>query len=120
VTELRASNAAAVFAARRGRYESATRLATARVFRWVLRHWPGSRLPEGAGLFVALDRRMITHLLQAHDPNPYIVAMIGRARLPVAAVPVERMPNPFGESSYDTWHRLKLAFHALTAGVRAL
>jgi polyisoprenyl-phosphate glycosyltransferase len=119
VTELRASNAAAVFAARRGKYESAARLATARAFRWVLRHWPGSRLPEGAGLFVALDRRMITHLLEGREQNPYVVGMIGRAGLPVAAVPVERMPNPLGESAYDTWHRLKLAFHALTAGVRA-
>jgi polyisoprenyl-phosphate glycosyltransferase len=119
VTALRGSDAAAVFAARRGRYESAVRLATARAFRWLLRHWPGSRLPEGAGLFVALDRRMITHLVLAADKNPYVVGMIGRAGLPVAAVPVERMPNPLGESSYHTWHRLKLAFHALTAGVRA-
>lgn len=118
VSELRRSGAAAVFAVRRGRYESVGRLASARVFRWLLRHSPGNRLPEGAGLFVAMDRELIDRLLQVRLRHPYVVGMIGRAGVPLAAVPVERMPNPFGESSYGTWRRVQLACHALAAEVR--
>jgi glycosyltransferase involved in cell wall biosynthesis len=119
VSELRRRKAAAVFAARRGKYESVGRLASARLFRWVLRHLPGTRLPEGAGLFVAMDRDLIAHINQATEAKPYVVGMIGRAGFSLAAIPVERLPNPHGESSYDAWKRVKLAAHALTAGVRA-
>src|SRR5204862_2828687 len=63
---------AAVFAGRRGRYESALRLVTSRLFKLTLHLLTG--LPRDAGLFVAMDRRMRGRLLALRVRRPFVVA----------------------------------------------
>lgn len=105
----------AVFAGRRGSYQSAARMASTRLFRWVLHHLSGRRLPRDAGLFVAMSAALAERLARSADPHPYVVGMIGRAGVPVRSVPVARQPNPQGRSGYSGWKRLRLAAHAFRA-----
>lgn len=115
--------AEAVFAGRRGDYESRFRLLTGRGYRRLLGMLTG--VPADAGIFVALSRRMRDRLLelQAAAPSrrPSIVAMIGRAGLPVTSVPVERASRSVGRSEYSGAKRLRVALDALAwAGVGRL
>jgi glycosyltransferase involved in cell wall biosynthesis len=102
----------AVFAGRRGSYQSASRMAATRVFRWALHRLSGRRLPRDAGLFVAMKRPLAERLARSRDPHPYVVGMIGRARVAVRSIPVPRQPNPHGRSGYSGWMRLRLAASA--------
>ncbi len=96
---------AAVFAGRRGRYESPARLLTSRLFKWLLHKASG--VPPDAGLYVVLNREMVERLLAMRGPSPFVVAMIGCAGLPMASIPVERSPRPGGRSAYSFRGRLR-------------
>jgi len=104
-----------VFAGRRGSYQSATRMAATHLFRWVLHRLSARRLPRDAGLFVAMTRTVAQRLAGSADPHPYVVGMIGRARVPLHSIPVARLPNPHGRSGYSGWMRLRLASRAVMA-----
>jgi glycosyltransferase involved in cell wall biosynthesis len=103
--------AAAVFAGRRGRYQSRWRLATSRLFKGLLHLLSLGRLPADAGLFVAMRREMVDHLLAHATADPYVLGLMARSGLPLASVPVERAPAP--HSSYTPWMRARLAVRAL-------
>lgn len=107
----------AVFAGRRGRYESRGRLATSRLFKSVLHVLSG--LPRDAGMYVAMNREMIRRLLGRREQNPFVVAMIGATRLPVTSIPIERCRRPSGESSYSAAMRTRVAYTAIRIAVRA-
>ncbi len=111
----RESGADAVFAGRRGNYESRFRLLTGRGYRRLLALLTG--VPADAGIFVAVSRPMRDRLLelQREAPNrrPSVVAMIGCAGLPVASVPVARAARAVGESEYSGAKRLRVALDAI-------
>jgi glycosyltransferase involved in cell wall biosynthesis len=107
-----ATGARAVFAGRRGSYESAGRLATSRMFKRLL-HWMCG-VPADAGVFVMLHRSLVQRLLALGGPCPFLVAMIGSTGLPAVSVPVARDPRPVGVSAYSGWDRLRSAMAALT------
>jgi glycosyltransferase involved in cell wall biosynthesis len=102
---------AAVFAGRRGRYESAFRLFTSRLFKRLLHLLCG--VPADACLFVALNRPMVERLLTLGGPHPFIVAMIGCTRLPLTSIPVVRARRPSGSSAYSFWGRLRNSWRAV-------
>lgn len=95
----------AVFAGRRGRYESNSRLLTSRLFKKLLHLLLG--VPADAGFFLAMDRRMAHRLLDFHEPRPFVIAMMGFTRLPMTSIPVWRSVRPRGESAYSFWKRLQ-------------
>jgi glycosyltransferase involved in cell wall biosynthesis len=97
------TGARAVFAGRRGEYESAGRLATSRLFKRTLHRLCG--VPADAGCFVALHRSLVSRLLDLGGPRPFVVAMIGCTGLPAISVPVEREARASGTSSYSGWGR---------------
>jgi glycosyltransferase involved in cell wall biosynthesis len=101
----------AVFAGRRGRYESPARLLTSRLFKWLLHKASG--VPADAGLFVAMNREMVDRLLAYDEPRPFLVAQMGFTGLPLASIPVERTPRPGGESAYSFRARLLIGVRAL-------
>ena len=103
--------AAAVFAGRRGRYESRGRLLTSRLFKTLL-HLV-ARVPRDAGMFVAMTREMIDRLVLMDDPKPFVVALLGATGLPLRSVPVARQARPRGSTAYTPAMRL-------TTGSRAL
>jgi glycosyltransferase involved in cell wall biosynthesis len=102
---------AAVFAGRRGRYESRARLLTSRVFKGLLHLLCGT--PKDAGIFVAMNQAMTERLLTMGGPAPFVGAMIGCAGLPMASIPVVRTERGVGNSAYSFGGRL-------TAGWRAI
>jgi glycosyltransferase involved in cell wall biosynthesis len=104
--------AAAVFAGRRGRYESPLRLLTSRMFKRAMRFLCG--VPADAGLYVAMNREMIKRVLALDNPRPHLVAMIGCAGLPVVSIPVRRAERTAGRSAYTSWDRFEVAWDALT------
>ncbi len=101
----------AVFAGRRGSYESRSRLLTSRMFKRTLAIL--TRLPPDAGMFVALDRPMVERLLAMGGSAPFVPAMIGCSGLSLASVPVERAPRASGVSSYTNGARVRAALRAL-------
>jgi glycosyltransferase involved in cell wall biosynthesis len=107
----------AVFAGRRGRYESAGRLITSRVFKTLLHLLTG--VPPDAGMFVALSRPMIDHLVARPEKRPFVVAMIGTSRLPLTSIAVARQPRRSGDSAYSSWMRLKAGCAAVQIALRS-
>jgi polyisoprenyl-phosphate glycosyltransferase len=106
---------AAVFAARRGRYESGLRLLTGRLHRAALTRLTG--LPPGAGAFLALDGRARAAVLTAGAPT--LVAAIGMSGLPVASVPVTRASRSEGRSAWTARARLRHSARTLAWAARA-
>jgi glycosyltransferase involved in cell wall biosynthesis len=102
---------AAVFAGRRGPYESRGRLATSRLIKGLLHLLTLGRLPADAGLFVAMRREMVEWLLAYNLPEPYLLGLMARSGLPLVSLPVERAPA--SRSSYTVEMRLRLALRAL-------
>jgi glycosyltransferase involved in cell wall biosynthesis len=105
----------AVFAGRRGRYESGVRLAASRALKWLLHALSGGRIPPDAGLFVALRREVVDRLIEFRDPNPYVVGLIGRTGSPLVSIPVERPASLHSATNYTCWMRLRLACRAILA-----
>ena len=75
-------------------------------------------VPRDAGLFVAVNRKMAERILAFGDPNPFVVAMIGCAGLPVESVPVERSERPAGGSAYSSWGRIRAGLRAVACARR--
>lgn len=112
----------AVFAGRRGRYESWPKLLTSRLFKAVQSLAAG--VPRDAGLFVLIDARLRSRLLaMAAEPlmvgvPPSIVAMIGCAGLPLRSIPITREARTAGESTYTPVLRMRSARRAIGWALR--
>ena len=111
---LSTGDVAAVFAGRRGSYESAVRLLTGRLHRAVVARLTG--LPPDAGAFLALDARARDAVLRLSGPS--LVAAIGAARLPVASVPVERASREVGRSAWTARARVRQSVRTLAWTLR--
>lgn len=105
------AGAAAVFAGRRGAYESRGRLLTSRLFKELLHRLAG--VPPDAGMFVALRRDLVKELLAFPTRSPFLVAMIGCTGRPTVSIPVERSPRAGGLSAYSAAARLRAGLRAL-------
>lgn len=101
--------AAAVFAGRRGAYESRGRLLTGGLHRRLVTALTG--LPPDAGAFFAVDARGRDAVLRSDAPS--VVAAIGASRLLTASVPVERAVRPVGTSAWTTRARLTQSLRTL-------
>ena len=106
---------AAVFAGRRGSYESALRLRTGQLHRRLLSRLTG--LPPDAGAFLVLGPQARAEVLRRQAPS--LVAAIGAARLPTASVPVVRAERRSGRSAWTTGARLRQSLRTLAWAVRA-
>lgn len=105
----------AVFAGRRGKYESPVRHVTSRLFRHVRRVI--SRVPVDAGMFVVLSREMVDRISHIFTYWPSVVSMIGWTGLPVTSVPVTRLDRKYGRSAFSGWDRLKAAGNGILGGI---
>mgnify|MGYP002778981966 CR=1 FL=1 len=108
----------AVFAGRRGTYESRLRRATGTLHRRVAARLTG--LPPDAGAFVALDRTVrttvVSEVLAGRAPS--VVLAVARARRPVVSLPVERAVRPAGRSAWTAGARLRQSARSLAWAVR--
>lgn len=101
----------AVFAGRRGNYESLARLATSKVFKTLLHAI--CKIPVDAGMFVVMSRKMVSAVLKIEMPSPFVVAMIGLTQLPICSIPCLRQKRFNGKSSYTAWMRLKIGLSTI-------
>lgn len=100
----------AVFAGRRGAYESRGRLWTSRLFKTLLGRVAG--VPRDAGIFVALRRSAVDRLLELPTDQPFVVSMIGCLGVGMLSLPVERSRRAVGRSAYSSWARLRSAWRS--------
>ena len=85
---------AAVYAGRRGRYESSRRLVSSWVFKHAISLVTG--MPADAGSFVAMRREVADRILALPDRAPYLAGAVAWAGGHVTSVPVERAPRRDG------------------------
>ncbi len=105
----KAENGAAIaFASRGGDYAGRGRMITSRLYKRILARL--ASLPQGAGLFVALDRDVALRVVE-NAPLPSIVAALGLQRVKTIAVPVARAKRD--GSAYSTFARVRLACRTL-------
>jgi hypothetical protein len=112
----RSSDVGAIFAGRRGRYESRGRLLTSWLFKTALSALCG--VPRDAGMFVLLQRGLVEKLLAMSGPEPFVVAMIGCSGFPVRSIPMPRAVRPRGSSAYSSLMRLRCACRGLAWAIR--
>jgi glycosyltransferase involved in cell wall biosynthesis len=106
----------AVFAARRGRYESFPRLATGRLLKRTLWALTKGRVPPDVGLFLVVRRPVADRVIAAAGSDPYVVVLVAHAASSVTTVPVGR--GPAHESSYTGSMRRRVAWRAIAAALR--
>lgn len=106
----------AVFAGRSGQYQSFSRLCTSKIFKTWLSRITG--VPKDAGLFVAMSRKMVDHVVAISMTPPFVVAMIGFTSLPTTSIPIERRKRVEGRSAYSFWGRLKIGSTAILQAYR--
>jgi glycosyltransferase involved in cell wall biosynthesis len=108
----------AVFAGRRGRYESRLRRLTGDVHRWAVARLTG--LPPDAGAFLAMDARVRDAVVLAvrDEGAPSVVLAVVRSRRPVTSVPVERDRRTEGRSAWTAGARLRQSARSLAWAVR--
>lgn len=105
-----------VFAGRRGRYQSWSRMATSRFFKFLLHVFLG--LPVDAGLFCAMNREAMQCLARWDLRHPFLQVMLACAGARFVSLPVPRQRRSSGLSSYSFWQRVRLGLRAVTLAVR--
>jgi glycosyltransferase involved in cell wall biosynthesis len=111
---LAAGDVGAVFAGRRGRYESPVRRLTGTVHRLLAARLTG--LPPDAGAFFAMDATVREAVLTAvtDEGAPSVVLGVARAGVPVMSVPVERDRRTVGRSAWTARARLRQSARSLS------
>ena len=111
---LAADDVAAVFAGRRGEYESWVRRFSGGLHRRVAARLTG--LPPDAGAFLAMGRPVRDAVLATESPS--VVLAVGVTRRPVTSVPVTRDLRPEGRSAWTARARLAQSVRSLTWALR--
>jgi undecaprenyl-phosphate 4-deoxy-4-formamido-L-arabinose transferase len=111
---LAAGDVEAVFAGRRGAYESWPRRLSGGLHRRVAARLTG--LPPDAGAFLALGPAVRAAVLRVESPS--VVLAVGVARRPVTSVPVLRDLRPEGRSAWTARARLVQSVRSLTWALR--
>jgi polyisoprenyl-phosphate glycosyltransferase len=109
---------AAVFAGRRGAYESWLRRRTGDLHRWLAARLTG--LPLDAGAFLAMERSVRDAVVTAvrDEGAPSVVLAVARARQRVTSVPVARDVRPEGRSAWTGRARLRQSVRSLAWAAR--
>ncbi|MEX5718276.1 glycosyltransferase [Geodermatophilus maliterrae] len=112
-------DAGAVFAGRRGRYESRARRLTGEVHRRLAARLTG--LPPDAGAFLALGpavrSAVVDRVLTGGAPS--VVLAAGRAGTALVSVPVVRDRRPEGSSAWTARARLRQSLRSLAWAARS-
>lgn len=101
----------AIFAGRRGNYQSLPRMITSRFYKTLIHHLTG--LPKDAGLFVLMERELVEAILRMPVRVPRISVMIGLSNFPLCSVPVKRRDREESVSAYSGWGRLRSAVRGI-------
>ena len=102
----------AVLARHPGRYQSALRMMSSRLFKR-LRAWLSGG-PPGAGLHFVMRREVLPRLSAFVAPTPFLVSMLAMSGAQCAAIDVSRHVRSTGRSAYSEWRRLSVALRELS------
>lgn len=105
-----------VFAGRQGRYQAWPRMATSRLFKFLLHLFLG--VPVDAGLFCAMNQKAVQRLARWDLRHPFLQVMLACAGARFVSLKVPRHRRPSGVSSYSFWRRLLLGLRAVGLAVR--
>jgi polyisoprenyl-phosphate glycosyltransferase len=110
---------AAVFAGRRGSYESPVRRLTGTAHRWLAARLTG--LPADAGAFLAMDGDVRDAVVTAvrDEGAPSVVLAVARAGRPVTSLPVVRDRRPEGRSAWTGRTRVRQSVRSLVWATRS-
>lgn len=108
-------DAGAVFAGRRGHYESRVRQTTGVAHRWLAARLTG--LPPDAGAFLAMGPEVRAVVVTKRAPS--VVLAVGTSGQSVASVPVTRDPRPVGDSAWSGRARLAQSVRSLVWALRS-
>lgn len=100
----------AVFAGRRGIYQSFLRLATSKSYKFGIHLLSG--VPVDAGIFLIMSKDTVRQVLKFKQP--YVIPAIGLSKLKITSIPVERSKRLEGSSAYSSWKRLKIGTKIVT------
>lgn len=103
----RSPSVSAVFAGRRGRYQSPGRHLTSLMYRTLLYVLTG--LPRDASMYVLMERPLVQALVDFPTRHPSIPAMIGCLGVRTVSIPVKRMMRIHGRSGYTGLARVRAA-----------
>jgi glycosyltransferase involved in cell wall biosynthesis len=109
-------DAPAVFAGRRGRYESLPRHVSSWGFKTLLAAIAG--VPRDAGLFFAIRREVAASLVDRAGGHPGLVPLIGALAKGAPSVAVVRDRRPSGRSAYRGAMRWRTAARTLAVALR--
>jgi SAM-dependent methyltransferase len=112
-----AAGADAVFAGRRGAYETRGKLLTSRATKRTLHTITRGRLPIDAGMFFAVTRDVRARLIATCRAGDYLPVAVARAAARVESVPVERAAVE-RTSAYTRRRRAGVALRAVRTTVR--
>lgn len=105
---------AAVFAGRRGKYQSLTRLTSSIIFKGLQRLVSG--VPIDSGQYLVMDRRMINYLIEFDQEH--IISMIGFSGRPSTSIPVKRSKRESGRSAYNYKKRLLKGYRTISWSIK--
>jgi glycosyltransferase involved in cell wall biosynthesis len=110
---------AAVFAGRRGSYESPVRRLTGTAHRWLAARLTG--LPADAGAFLAMDADVRDAVVTAvcDEGAPSVVLAVARAGRPVTSLPVVRDRRAEGRSAWTGRTRVRQSVRSLVWATRS-
>ncbi len=108
----RSPDVSAVFAGRRGRYQSLGRHVTSLMYRTLLHVLTG--LPSDVGMYVLMDRQLVQAIVAFPTQHPSLPAMIGCLGVPSISVPLKRMMRAEGRSTYTSLARVHAAIEGMT------
>lgn len=99
------------FARRQGRYQSAGRMLTSRLFKTVL-GWL-QRMPADVGTYLVVPGAVHERMVRAGIEHPQVVVMARAFSPGWCGVPVGRQQRPVGTSAYSAMGRVKAAMRSL-------
>jgi len=105
-----------VSAVRRSRADqSAASRLFAKTFYWVFKRLAKIELPEGAGDFRLLDRKIVDILNQMPERNRFMKGLFAWVGFRHATVPFDVAERAAGRSKWGFWRLLRFAFAGITA-----
>jgi dolichol-phosphate mannosyltransferase len=105
-------NTDAVFARRKGNFQSFSRSFTSKIFKTWLSIATGGKIPSDTGLFVAINKNILKMLRENRETEPYLVGLIAMLSKNIETMEIIRQPRIKSPSGYSFYKRLRLAFKA--------
>jgi polyisoprenyl-phosphate glycosyltransferase len=105
-----------VFAQRRGRYQSRSRMLTSRAFKTLLSRVSG--VPADVGTFFVMPADVAAAVRRCSVSAPQIVVLAYHFSSRIALLPFDRAPRAVGTSSYSALGRVRAAARSLRCALK--